>query len=62
MQAFRFGEKEMDWIDEELRKTGFREGLEDLDDLEVGKKWLGRKIVSSGVEMSELCRLVYMFG
>jgi len=62
VQAFRFGEKEMDWIDEELRKTGFREGLEDLDDLEVGKKWLGRKIVSSGVEMSELCRLVYMFG
>ena len=62
VQAFRFGEKEMDWIDEELRKTGFREGLEDLDDLEVGKKWLGRKIVLGGVEMSELCRLVCMFG
>ena len=59
---FDWSNEKEDWMEKEQEKVGFGQGLEGLDEWEVGKRWYGRKVVSKGIEMSELCRIVYMFG
>ena len=49
-------------MEKEQEKVGFRQGLEGSEEWEIGKRWYGRKVISSGIEMSEVCRIVYMFG
>lgn len=59
---FDWNDEKEDWMEKEQEKVGFGQGLEGLDEWEVGKRWYGRKVISKGIEMSELCRIVYMFG
>ena len=56
---FQFIEVEYRWLEVEQEKVGFE--YRDLEDWERGKRWFSRKIVDGGVEMSELCRIVYTF-
>jgi len=48
----------------EQGKTGFMKGDSEMvsDDWERLKKWMGRKVIVRGLEMSEMCRMVYLIG
>ena len=62
MVFFDWSDEKENWMETEQEKVGFRQGLEGLEEWEIGKRWYGRKVISNGIEMSELCRIVYMFG
>ena len=61
--SFRFGEREEEWLEGEQEKVvGFKRQTEGMDEWERLKRWMGKKVVVNGIEMSEMCRMVMMMG
>ena len=57
------GDGELDkWLLEQVRKSSTIREIEGFDNWERVKIWLGRKIVVGGMEISEMCRMVYTLG
>ena len=51
-----------DWIEEEMDRFGFDRATEGMDEGAKFKKWMERKVRMGGIEMSEMCRVFYIWG
>ena len=62
--GFKYGDGVEEWVRGEQEKTGFMKEDSEMvsDDWERLKKWMGRKVIVRGLEMSEMCRMVYLIG